>query len=325
MRAIESGTADLSMQLRDRSLSRAFERLNRLMPNKVATDKALARFTTLRVGGPAAIYLVVDTLSELRILTETISDYDLPAMILGRGSNVLISDKGVSGIVFQLGRDFSQVVVDGTEIRAGAAATLTSLVQTAARSQLAGLTFAVGIPGTVGAAVALNAGAHGGDMGQIVKRMTYYSRDCRLNTAGADRLTFSYRRCQLPAGAVILEAQLGLTPASAAVIKSQMETNWRRRKTSQPLDLPNAGSMFKNPEGDFAGRLIEEAGCKGRQIGGAQVSNKHANFFVNTGNATAADFCRLMVEVVDAVKDFAGVELEPEIRMIGDWSYAAPR
>lgn len=311
--------------LKDRSLSRAYQRLSRLMPDKVVADKPLAKFTTLRVGGPAAIYAVADTLSELRLLNETIADYDLPALILGRGSNVLISDEGVQGIVFQLGSDFNQVVVDNTEIRAGAAVTLTSLVQTTARLQLSGLAFAVGIPGTLGAAVVLNAGAHGGEMGDVVKRITYYTRGCQLRTAGADQLSFTYRRCRLPAGSVVLEAQLGLTPASAEVIKSQMETNWRRRKTSQPLDLPNAGSMFKNPEGDHAGRLIEAAGCKGWQAGGARVSDKHANFFVNTGAATAADFRELMERVVIAVKAAFGVELEPEIKIIGDWSHVAQR
>lgn len=311
--------------VKDRSLSRAYDRLSRSMPDKVVADKPLAKFTTLRVGGPAAIYAVADTLSELRILTETITDYDLPAFILGRGSNILISDDGVPGVVFQLGRDFNQAVVDDTEIRAGGAVTLTSLVQTAARHRLSGLAFAVGIPGTLGAAVVMNAGAHGSEMGNIVKRITYYTRDCRLRTAGADQLAFTYRQCRLPAGSVLLEAQLSLAVASPEVIKSQMETNWRRRKTSQPLDLPNAGSMFKNPEGDHAGRLIEAAGCKGWQVGGARVSDKHANFFVNTGAATAADFRQLMERVVSAVRADTGVELAPEIKIIGDWSYVAQR
>lgn len=311
--------------VKDRSLSRAYDRLSRLMPDKVVADKPLAKFTTLRVGGPAAIYAVADTLSELRILTETINDYDLPAFILGRGSNVLISDDGVPGVVFQLGRDFNQAVVDDTEIRAGGAVTLTSLVQTAARHRLSGLAFAVGIPGTLGAAVVMNAGAHGSEMGNIVKRITYYTRGCQLRTAGADQLSFTYRQCRLPAGSIVLESQLSLSAASPEVIKSQMETYWRRRKTSQPLDLPNAGSMFKNPEGDHAGRLIEAAGCKGWQVGGARVSDKHANFFVNTGAATAADFRQLMERVVTAVRAAFGVELAPEIKVIGDWSYVAQR
>lgn len=315
----------MNLPLKDRSVSRAYERLSRLMPNKVAADKPLAKYTTLRVGGPAAIYAVADTLSELRILVETINDYELPSLILGRGSNILISDDGLRGVVFQLGVDFNQVVVDNTEIRAGAAVTLTSLVQAAARLQLSGLAFAVGIPGTLGAAVVLNAGAHGGEMGQIVKRITYYTRACQLRTAGVEQLLFGYRRCRLPAGAVVLEAQLSLTAASVEVVKSQMETNWRRRKTSQPLDLPSAGSMFKNPDGDYAGRLIEAAGCKGWQIGGAQVSEKHANFFVNRGAATAADFYRLTQRVAGAVKAASGIELEPEIKIVGDWSYATQR
>jgi len=306
-----------------KSLSRAHDRLSRLMPEKITAQKPLAKYTTLRVGGPASIFARADTLSELRALMQTATDYDLPVLILGRGSNILISDSGFEGVVFQLGDDFNHITIDGQEITAGAATTLASLVQTAVRHSLAGLAWAVGIPGTLGAATVLNAGAHGGDMGQLVKRLTYYSRDCRLRTAGADQLSFMYRKCRLPTGSVVLEARLGLTASAPEVIKTQMETNWRRRKASQPLDLPNAGSMFKNPPNDHAGRLIEAAGCKGWQIGGAQVSVKHANFFVNTGVARASDFYRLMDKVAGAVRTAFGVELEAEIKLIGDWSHEA--
>lgn len=309
--------------MNEKSLSKAYKRLSRVMPGKVVADKPLTKFTTLRVGGPAAIFATIDTLTELRLLLETISDYELPALILGRGSNLLISDEGVRGIVFQLGEDFKSVVVEKDEVRAGGAATLAALVQTAWRNQLAGLAFAVGIPGTVGAAVALNVGAHGGEMGRIVKGITYYTKACELKTANADELSFGYRTCRLAKGAVILETRLGLTLERPEMIKSQMETYWRRRKKSQPMDLPNAGSMFKNPPDDFAGRLIEAAGFKGKQIGGAMVSEKHANFFVNTGAAKAADFYQLIQKVAADVKSNFGVELELEIKMVGDWSYAS--
>jgi UDP-N-acetylmuramate dehydrogenase len=308
------------LELSHKSINRAFDRLRRLMPDKVVRDRPLSKYTTLRVGGPAAIFATADTLADVRVLMEAIGDYELPAFILGRGSNMLVSDRGYRGLIFQLGRDFSQVAVEGSSLRAGGAVTLSYLAQAASRHRLGGLEFAVGIPGTVGAATALNAGAHGGEMAQVVRKVTLYSPRDGLRAATPADLCFGYRSCRLPKGSVILEAALELKPSSAERVKAEMETNWRRRKSSQPLDLPNAGSMFKNPEGDFAGRFIEAAGFKGRAVGGAQVSTKHANFFVNTGDATAGDFYRLMKQVAAAVKAEFGVELEPEIRLLGDWS-----
>jgi UDP-N-acetylmuramate dehydrogenase len=308
------------LELSRKSINRAFDRLQRLMPDKAVRDRPLAKYTTLRVGGPAAIFVTVDTLADARVLMETIDDYELPAFILGRGSNILVSDQGYRGLVFQLGRDFTQLTVEGSNIRAGGGVTLSSLAQAAMRNQLSGLEFAVGIPGTVGAATALNAGAHGGEMSQVVRKVTLYSPRGELRAALPSDLAFGYRSCRLPKGSVILETAIGLKPSSAARVKAEMEANWRRRKSSQPLDRPNAGSMFKNPDGDFAGRLIEAAGFKGHAVGGALVSDKHANFFVNTGEATAADFYRLMRRVAAAVKDEFGIELEPEIRLLGEWS-----
>lgn len=307
----------------DYIIKRAQERLTKLIPGKLATDKVLAKMTTLRVGGPASIFLTVDTLADLRAVLQVVRDFELSSLILGRGSNILASDKGFRGIVFQLGRDFNQTVVEKNEIRAGAAVTLTSLVQSALKNSLGGLAFAVGIPGTLGAAIAINAGAHGAAVGDIVRNVTYYTDDLRLQRQGPDHLDFGYRTSGLPKNAIVVEATLALSLSSAEIIKSQMETNWRRRKTNQPSEMPNAGSMFKNPTDHAAGKLIEEAGCKGQTIGGAQVSEKHANFFMNTGGATAADFYLLMQDVTAKVEAASGIKLEPEVKIIGDWSYAA--
>jgi UDP-N-acetylmuramate dehydrogenase len=296
-------------------------RLERFLGEKVCVDRSLANYTTMRVGGRAAIFVTADDLRELRLIMQTVKDYDLPLFILGRGSNLLVSDEGVFGIVMRLGRDFKQVSVDGTEITAGAAASLGSLVQTASRQSLAGLSFAVGIPGTLGAAIAVNAGAHGRDMASVIKRIVYYSPALELKSANVSKLTFDYRSCCLPKGAVILEANLVLELGEADAIKHEMDANWKRRKNTQPLNLPNAGSIFKNPPNDYAARLIEATGLKGYQIGGAQISTKHANFFVNAGEASAADFYRLINEVTVAVRERAGITLEPEIKLIGDWSY----
>ena len=307
----------------DYIIKKAQERLTKLIPGKLATDKVLAKMTTLRVGGPASIFLTVDTLAELRVVLQVVRDFELPSLILGRGSNILVSDKGFRGVVFQLGQDFNQTAVEKNEIIAGAAVTLTSLVQSALKNSLGGLTFAVGIPGTLGAAIAINAGAHGAAVGDIVRNVTYYTEDLQLERQGHDHLDFGYRTSGLPKNAIVVEATLALSLSSAEIIKSQMETNWRRRKTNQPSELPNAGSMFKNPADDAAGRLIEAAGCKGQAIGGAQVSGKHANFFMNTGGATAADFYLLMQGVAAKVEAASGIKLEPEVKIIGDWSYAA--
>ncbi len=304
-------------------IKRLYERLHKSMPDKVVADKSLAKLTTLRVGGKASIFATVDTVAELRLIIQGVKDYQLPFLILGRGSNILISDEGLSGVVFQLGADFSHTVVEENEIRAGAAVTLASLVQTALRNRLGGLSFAVGIPGTVGAAVVINAGAQGSAMSDLVKSVTYYTADCRLQKVGPDELGYGYRTSRMPRDAVVVEARLGLNLSSTEIIKSQMETNWRRRKVSQPVDMPNAGSMFRNPANDSAGRLIEAAGCKGLTIGGAQVSKRHANFFINAGQASAADFYKLMLSVAASVEDAFGVTLEPEIKIIGDWSYAS--
>jgi len=296
-------------------------RLERFLGEKVRRDQPLAKYTTMRVGGPAGIFVTADELSELRLIMETVKDYELPFFILGRGSNLLVSDEGFAGIVLKLGTDFKQVSVEGTEMIVGAAASLGSVVQAALRNSLKGLSFAVGIPGTVGAAIAVNAGAHGLDMGAITKRIVYYSPALQLQVADAPKLQFSYRHCKLPDDAVILEAKLVLEVGEADAVKHEMDTNWKRRKNTQPLDLPTAGSVFKNPAQDHAARLIEAADLKEYSIGGAQVSKKHANFFVNTGNATAADFYRLLVHVKAAVLHQFEVELEPEIQLVGDWSY----
>lgn len=296
-------------------------RLERFLGEKVAADRSLLKYTTIRVGGPAGILLTVDELSELRLVMQTVTDYDLPLFILGRGSNLLVSDQGFPGVVMKLGSGFKQIAVEGTEITVGAAAALGTVVQTALRHSLRGLAFAVGIPGTMGAAVAVNAGAHGHDVGGIARRVVYYSAASELKVADASQMQFSYRSCRLPAQAVILEVRLTLEPGEADAIKHEMDANWKRRKKSQPLDLPNAGSIFKNPVDDHAARLIEAAGLKEYYVGGAQVSPKHANFFVNTGKATAADFYRLIAHVSSVVREQFEVELELEIKLIGSWAY----
>jgi len=311
----------MALSVNNRGIAMARNRLERFLGDKVATDRLLEKYTTMHVGGPAAIFVTAEDLTDLRLTMQTIEDYELPLLVLGRGSNLLVSDKGFQGIVLRLGHEFKHISVDGTEITTGAGAALGTIVQTALRHSLGGLAFAVGIPGTIGAAIAVNAGTHGRDMGSVTKKIVYYSSGLELRTATAATLGFSYRNCRLPRGAIIIEVRLALEEAEPDAVKHEMEMNWKRRKRSQPLDALSAGSVFKNPPDDHAARLIEEAGLKGYAVGGAMVSEKHANFFVNTGGATGADFYALIKDVAARIKETYDIELEPEIRIVGDWSH----
>lgn len=305
--------------MNQKSINRVLDRLFKLLPDKIIVDKPLIKLTTLRVGGPARIFAVADSLHELHIIVGAAAEYELPLLILGRGSNLLISDAGFNGLVLQLGREFQQFSVIGNEILSGAAVTLSTLVQVALKHELQGLSFAIGIPGTLGAAIAINAGAYNGDMSGLVRQVTAYTSDCRLRSLSHDEIGFSYRRTLLDNGTIILEARLGLKIGRVEQIKREMEINFRRRKESQPLGQLSAGSIFKNPEGTTAGKLIEDAGCKGWRVGGAEVSEKHANFIINRGDATARDVYVLLKKVRDEVAAKTGVVLEPEVRIVGDF------
>ncbi len=302
-----------------RSLKRTLDRLNRLIPEQVSAEKDLAKSTTFRVGGPAAVFAVADTLHDLHVIVGTVTEYELPLLLLGRGSNLLISDSGFQGVVLRLGRDFQRISVMGNEIICGASVTLSNLIQTALKNSLKGLSFAIGIPGTVGAAVAINAGAYDFDMGSIVSQVTTYDHRCQLMSKSNDEIGFTYRGTALKKEIIILEARLRLTEGKQDQIKSEMEINFRKRKESQPLGQPSAGCIFKNPDGMAAGKLIDMAGCKGWKVGGAVVSEKHANYIVNNGNASAQDIYSLMQKIRSEVKSTSEVLLEPEINIIGDF------
>lgn len=302
-----------------RSLKRTLDRLNRLIPEQVSAEKDLAKSTTFRVGGPAAVFAVADTLHDLHVIVGTVTEYELPLLLLGRGSNLLISDSGFQGVVLRLGRDFQRISVMGNEIICGASVTLSNLIQTALKNSLKGLSFAIGIPGTVGAAVAINAGAYAFDMGNIVSQVTTYDHRCQLMSKSNDEIGFTYRGTALKKDIIILEARIKLMEGKQEQIKSEMEINFRKRKESQPLGQPSAGCIFKNPDGMAAGKLIDMAGCKGWKVGGAVVSEKHANYIVNNGNASAQDIYSLMQKIRSEVKSTSEVLLEPEINIIGDF------
>lgn len=296
--------------------------LNESLPGKVRRQEILSAHTSFRIGGPAALFVVCETVADLATALKVLDETQAPWTVIGKGSNILASDSGYDGAVLVLGNEFKNRTVDGAHVRAGAASILAVLVQEAFRRGMTGLEFGVGIPGTLGGALAMNAGSREAWIGSIVESVTLLVPGKGLLSLGGSEIRWEYRRTSLPRGSVIVEASLRLEPGDVNQIRRVMEANLRRRRRSQPLNMPSAGSVFVNPEGDSAGRLIEELGLKGFSIGGASVSDVHANFIVNTGGATAADVAALIGHVRDAVEDEYGIELRPEVRFLGSFGAA---
>jgi UDP-N-acetylmuramate dehydrogenase len=300
-------------------VAEAYERLGREVVGPVRRDEPLARHTTYRIGGPAALFVECATVADLSSATSILADEDVEWTVLGKGSNVLASDAGYDGAVLVLGRDFKRHSVDGDHLRTGAAVILAAVVQDAFKLGLSGLEFAVGVPGTVGGALAMNAGSRDEWIGAIVESVTLFKPGVGLVGVRGPEIAWGYRHSDLPSRGIIVEAVLRVTESDQVAIRRGMEASLRRRKRTQPLNMPSAGSVFVNPEGDSAGRLIEAAGLKGVRVGGAMVSDVHANFIVNVGGATASDVVALVRVVRDAVKDANGIELRPEIRFLGQF------
>lgn len=293
-------------------------------PDRVRPQEPLAPLTTFRIGGPAEFLVEVADLTELTGVLELVRERNLPLYILGNGSNLLVADEGVSGVVLVLGGDLARRRIEGNRVVAGGGYNLPKLAVEVSRLGLGGLQFACAIPGTVGAGLVINAGAHGGEMSQVVQEVAVvWTEDGRPERLTAEQVGFGYRSSGLQgSGAIVTEVVFNLHPEDPAVLSGQIKALLEKRKASQPLGQPNAGSIFKNPPGDYAGRLIEQAGCKGWREGDAQVSEKHANFIVNLGRATARDVIALALRVRDAVAERFGVRLEPEIRIWGPNPFA---
>ncbi|MDO8963302.1 MAG: UDP-N-acetylmuramate dehydrogenase [Coriobacteriia bacterium] len=304
------------------SLAGATERLQASLSGEIRTGEPMARHTTFRLGGAAAVLCVLDSMHDVTAAMSIVSDEDVPWTIIGKGSNLLVADRGYDGVVFVLGREFKRHVVDGETIRAGAACVLAHLVQDAFKRGLAGLTWGVGIPGTLGGALAMNAGTHEGWIGQFVDTVTIFEPGSGLRLVRGTDVAWEYRRSGLMGRGLILEASLRVVPGDPVRIRAEMERNLTARKAAQPLGLPSAGSVFVNPAGDSAGRLIDAAGLKGANSGAARISPVHANFIVNEGGATAADVVALIRRVQTTVKDEFGVDLRPEIRFLGTFEEA---
>jgi UDP-N-acetylenolpyruvoylglucosamine reductase len=284
-------------------------------------DRALGRQTTLGVGGPASLYVACPDLPALTALALALADTDpeqVPVFVLGKGSNTLIGDGGIDALVVRLGAGHKWLRRDGDTVSAGAGEAMPALAAWAAREGLAGLEFAAGIPATVGGSVRMNAGAHGGEVAAGLMSVDVLTPGAaQVATLRPDGIDFGYRRSLLPARSVVVAARWQLRPEDPAVIRARLDElrAWRRR--TQPLRERNCGSVFTNPAGDSAGRLIEAAGLKGLRVGGAAVSDKHANFVVVADGATASDVRALVDAVRTRVRAATGVLLEPEVRLVG--------
>jgi UDP-N-acetylmuramate dehydrogenase len=299
-------------------LTRAEGILRAASGDRVRTAFPLAPLTSFRLGGPAALYLEPESDSDLAAAGEAIVATDVPFVVIGKGSNILVSDAGFPGLVLRLGRGYRWVAREGDRLTAGGSIPLPALSGVALRHGLAGLEFGVAIPATLGGAIRMNAGAHGGTMADVVERVVSYRlREGRVETVRGRDAGFAYRHSALAEDAVVTGGVLRLETGEVSEIHSRMDEarGWRRR--TQPLAEPNCGSVFANPEGDHAARLIDAAGGKGRRVGGASVSTKHANFIVAEAGARASDVLTLIRDIQELVRDTAGVMLVPEVKLIG--------
>ena len=297
------------------------ERFSNLLGNeKVRINDPMNRHTTFRIGGPADYFLLPSSSEEVKGILEICKEESLQYFILGNGSNLLVSDEGYRGVIIQLYRNYGGLTVEGTEIRAGAGVLLSQIAAAARNESLTGFEFAGGIPGTLGGAVVMNAGAYGGELKDVLKEAVVMDREGNIFTVPVEKLAMGYRTSLVKtAGYLVLEVVISLKKGSQEEIRDTMKDLADRRISKQPLEYPSAGSTFKRPEGYFAGKLIMDAGLRGYQVGGAQVSEKHCGFVINKGNATAADVCRLMADVQAKVQEQFGVTLEPEVKFLGDF------
>lgn len=288
--------------------------------DRVFTEEAMSQHTTFKIGGPADYFLMPDKGEDVGRVIKICKEKEIPYFILGNGSNLLVGDGGYRGAVIQIYRNMSSVTVEGNEITAQAGALLSAVAAAAKNPSLTGFEFAGGIPGTIGGAVVMNAGAYGGEMKDVLTEVTVMNAEGDIFTLPTEELELGYRTSIIKtAGYIVLEAKIRLKEGDPEVIRETMKDLTIRRTTKQPLEYPSAGSTFKRPEGYFAGKLIMDSGLAGYQVGGAQVSEKHCGFVINAGDATARDVRTLMDNVRDIVYKKYGVTLEPEVKFLGEF------
>lgn len=285
---------------------------------EVYINEPMKNHTSFKTGGEADVYIKADSAENIIKAVNVLKDENVGYIIIGNGSNLLVSDKGVAGAVIEIGSLMNNITVNGTKIYAQAGALLSSLSAAAADNSLTGLEFASGIPGSVGGAVFMNAGAYDGEIKDVIVYADVIDKNGEIKRVSKDELKLSYRSSAVEKeGLIVIGAEFELTEGSKDAIKEKMADFAGRRRDKQPLNYPSAGSTFKRPEGYFAGKLIEDAGLKGKTIGGAQVSEKHAGFIINTGNAKSDDIIELIDCCIETVYNKFGVKLEPEVRFIG--------
>ena len=288
--------------------------------DRVFTEEAMSQHTTFKIGGPADYFLMPDKGEDVGRVIKICKEKEIPYFILGNGSNLLVGDGGYRGAVIQIYRNMSSVTVEGNEITAQAGALLSAVAAAAKNASFTGFEFAGGIPGTIGGAVVMNAGAYGGEMKDVLTEVTVMNAEGDIFTLPTEELELGYRTSIIKtAGYIVLEAKIRLKEGDPEVIRETMKDLTIRRTTKQPLEYPSAGSTFKRPEGYFAGKLIMDSGLAGYQVGGAQVSEKHCGFVINAGGATARDVRTLMDNVRDIVYKKYGVTLEPEVKFLGEF------
>lgn len=286
----------------------------------VRIDEPMSRHTTFRIGGNADYFLIPHGVEELKEVLALCKRESLPYFILGNGSNLLVSDKGYQGVVIQIFKNWNEISIEGNEITAKAGALLSGIARQAMEAELAGFEFAGGIPGTLGGAVVMNAGAYGGEMKDVLVETTVLTKEGEVLTIPVEKLELGYRTSLVKTrNYMVLEAKIRLEKGNAETIRGIMRELTEKRTSKQPLDFPSAGSTFKRPEGHFAGKLIMDAGLRGYRVGGAQVSEKHCGFVINVGDATAADVRQLMEDVQEKVQEQFGVTLEPEVKFLGEF------
>ena len=282
------------------------------------TEESMAAHTTFRVGGPAEYY-VRPARGQVPQVAALCQQYGIPWCVIGNGSNLLVGDRGIRGVVMEIGKTVAAVSVQGDRVTAEAGALLSYVAGRAAGEGLSGMEFAAGIPGSVGGAVVMNAGAYGGEMKDVLKKAFHISASGEPGSAAGEALGLSYRKSRYTGGTdIVTSVELALAPGDAAQIAARMEELMALRKEKQPYDQPSAGSVFKRPENGFAAALIDQCGLKGRRVGGAQVSEKHAGFIVNAGGATCQDVLELIEIIRETVKQRTGTLLECEVRVLGE-------
>lgn len=294
--------------------------INIIDSSRVYRDEPMHKHTTFRVGGNADYFVVPRTWKEIQKVIAFCQKKNIPYYILGNGSNLLVSDSGYHGVIIQIYKEMNAIEIVENIMRVEAGALLSKVGSAALEAGLTGFEFAAGIPGTIGGAVVMNAGAYGGEMKDILLNVTVLTPEGDIKRLQKDELELGYRTSVIQTkNYIVLDAELGLEYGEKEVIRSKMNDLKTQRITKQPLEYPSAGSTFKRPEGYFAGKLIQDAGLRGFQVGGAQVSEKHCGFVINKDHATAADIVELMNKVAEKVREDFGVQLEPEVKRLGEF------